>query len=86
MKRGKDMRDTSGRPEDPNAAKEVMAVMFVLVEQTPGAFKLRLVQNNEVLDALSSQGALQTFLNDVDELYANFRSQFQAPQNPSRPH
>jgi hypothetical protein len=80
------MRDTSGRPEDPNAAKEVMAVMFVLVEQTPGAFKLRLVQNNEVLDALSSQGALQTFLNDVDELYANFRSQFQAPQNPSRPH
>jgi hypothetical protein len=85
MKRGKDMRDTSGRPEDPNAAKEVMAVMFVLVEQTPGAFKLRLVQNNEVLDALSSQGALQTFLNDVDELYANFRSQFQAPQNPSRP-
>jgi hypothetical protein len=85
MKRGKDMRDTSGRPEDPNAAKEVMAVMFVLVEQTPGAFKLRLVQNNEVLDALRSQGALQTFLNDVDELYANFRSQFQAPQNPSRP-
>jgi hypothetical protein len=85
MKRGKDMRDTSGRPEDPNAAKEVMAVMFVLVEQTPGAFKLRLVQNNEVLDALSSQGVLQTFLNDVDELYANFRSQFQAPQNPSRP-
>jgi hypothetical protein len=80
------MRDTSGRPEDPNAAKEVMAVMFVLVEQTPGAFKLRLVQNNEVLDALSSQGVLQTFLNDVDELYANFRSQFQAPQNPSRPH
>jgi hypothetical protein len=79
------MRDTSGRPEDPNAAKEVMAVMFVLVEQTPGAFKLRLVQNNEVLDALRSQGALQTFLNDVDELYANFRSQFQAPQNPSRP-
>jgi hypothetical protein len=86
MKRGKDMRDTSGRPEDPNAAKEVMAVMFVLVEQTPGAFKLRLVQNNEVLDALRSQGALQTFLNDMDELYANFRSQFQAPQNPSRPH
>jgi hypothetical protein len=86
MKRGKDMRDTSGRPEDPNAAKEVMAVMFVLVEQTPGAFKLRLVQNNEVLDALSSQGALQTFLNDVDELYANFRSHCQTLQDSSRPH
>jgi hypothetical protein len=85
MKRGKDIRDTSGRPENPNAAKEVMALMFVLVEKAPGAFTLRLVENNEVVDALRSQGALQTFLNDVDELYANFRSQFQAPQNPSRP-
>jgi hypothetical protein len=86
MKRGKDIRDTSGRPENPNAAKEVMALMFVLVEKAPGAFTLRLVENNEVVDALRSQGALQTFLNDVDELYANFRNQFQAPQTPSRPH
>jgi hypothetical protein len=86
MKRGKDMRDASGRPEDPNAAKEIMAVMFVLVEKAPGAFTLRLVQNNEVLNAIRSQGALQTFLNDVDELYANFRSHCQTLQNPSRPH
>jgi hypothetical protein len=86
MKRGKDIRDASGRPEGPNAAKEVMAVMFVLVEKAPGAFTLRLVQNNEVLNAIRSQGALQTFLNDVDELYANFRSHCQTLQNPSRPH
>jgi hypothetical protein len=85
MKRGKDIRDASGRPEGPNAAKEVMAVMFVLVEKAPGAFTLRLVQNNEILNALRSQGALQTFLNDMDDLYANFRSQ-QPLQNPSRPH
>jgi hypothetical protein len=85
MKRGKDMRNTSGRPEDPNAAKEVMAVMFVLVEKSPGAFALRLVLNDEVISAIRSQGALQTFLSDVDELYANFRNQFQDPQTPSRP-
>jgi hypothetical protein len=86
MKRGKDIRNATGHPNDPNAAKEVMAVMFVLVEKAPGAFTLRLVQNNEVLNSIRSQGALEIFLNDVDELYANFRSQFQAPQNPSRPH
>jgi hypothetical protein len=85
MKRGKDIRDVAGRPEDRNAAKEVMAVMFVLVEKAPSAFTLRLVQNDEVINALRSQGAMQTFLNDVDELYANFRSQFPSPQNPSRP-
>jgi hypothetical protein len=86
MKRGKDMRDASGRPEDPNSTKEVMAVMFVLVEKSPGAFALRLVLNEEVISAIRSQGALQRFLEEADELYANFRSQLQTPQNPSRPH
>jgi hypothetical protein len=38
MERGKDIWHASGHPEDPNAAKEIMAVMFVLVEKTPGAF------------------------------------------------
>ena len=52
MKRGKDIRDATGRPEDASAAKEVMAVMLVLVEKTPGAFTLRLVQNDEVISAL----------------------------------
>jgi hypothetical protein len=86
MKRGKDIRNASGDPEDPKAAKEVMAMMFVLVEKTPGAFTLRLIQNDEVIHALRSQGALPGFLNDVDELYANFRRQWQNPENPSRPH
>jgi hypothetical protein len=86
MKRGKDIRNAAGRIEDPNAAKEVMALMFVLVEKIPGAFTLRLVKNDEVLNALRSQGALQEFLNEADELYADFRSQVEDPQNPSRTH
>lgn len=85
MKRGKDIRDASGRPEDSNAPKEVMAVMFVLVEQAPGAFKLRLVTNNEVLEAIRSQGGLETFLENTDELYADFRNRFQNTADPSRP-
>ncbi|HET9184467.1 MAG TPA: hypothetical protein VFP59_20285 [Candidatus Angelobacter sp.] len=86
MKQGKDIRDASGRPEDPNAFKEVMAVSFVLVEQAPGAFGLRLVVNDEVLSAIRSQGGLESFLQNVDELYAQFRSLFQNPDKPSRPH
>jgi hypothetical protein len=81
MERGKDIRHASGHPEDPNAAKEIMAVMFVLVEKTPGLFTLRLLQNDEVIQALRSQGALPGFLNEADELYAHFRSQFDDPQN-----
>jgi hypothetical protein len=79
MRRGRDIRDAKGRPEDSNVAKEVMAVMFVLVEKTPNAFTLRLVQNDEVINALRSQGTIQTFLNDADELYADWRSQFEGP-------
>jgi hypothetical protein len=86
MKRGRDMRDAKGCPEDSNVAKEVMAVMFVLVEKVPGAFTLRLVQNDEVINALRSQGAIQTFLNDADELYADWHSQFEGAQNPSPTH
>jgi hypothetical protein len=83
MKRGKDIRDATGRPEDPHTAKEVMAVTFVLVEKIPGAFTLRLVQNDEVINALRSQGAMQTFLKDADELYADWRSQFEGRQTSS---
>jgi hypothetical protein len=53
------VRDSNGRPEDRNDSKEVMAVMFVLVEKASGAFTLRLVQNDEVIRALRSQGALR---------------------------
>jgi hypothetical protein len=86
MERGRDIRDARGYPENLDAAKEIMAVMFVLVEKTPGAFRLRLVQNDEVIHALCSQGALQEFLNEANELYAHFRSQFEDPQNPVRTH
>lgn len=86
MKRGKDIRDATGRPEDASAAKEVMAVMLVLVEKTPGAFTLRLVQNDEVISALRAQGAVQTFLDDADALYADWRSQFEGPQKSSPIH
>jgi hypothetical protein len=82
MQHGKDMRDASGRSEDRNAAREVMAVMFVLVEKAPGAFTWRLVQNDGVVRALRFQGALPGSLSDVDELYADFRSQFEGCQKP----
>lgn len=86
MKRGKDIREATGRPEDASAAKEVMAVMLVLVEKTPGAFTLRLVRNDEVISALRSQGAVQTFLDDADALYADWRSQFDGRRKPSPIH
>jgi hypothetical protein len=86
MKRRRGIRDAKGRPEDSNVAKEVMAVMFVMVEKIPGAFTLRLVQNDEVINALRSQGAIQTFLDDADQLFAGWRSQFEGLQNPSPTH
>jgi hypothetical protein len=86
MKRGKEIRDAAGHQENPNAAKEIMAMMLVLVEKTPGAFALRLVLNEELIHALRSQGSLQQLLDDADELYADFRSRCESSQNPSRPH
>ena len=47
--------------------------MFVMVEKGPGAFSLRFVCNEDVLTDLRAQGALDTFLTDVDELYVEFR-------------
>jgi hypothetical protein len=73
MKRGKDVRDVEGQPEKPEAAKEVPVLMFVMVEKAPSAFSLRLVTNEQVLSDIQKQGALDTFLADVDELYADFR-------------
>jgi hypothetical protein len=86
MRRGKEVRDAAGHPENPNAAKEIMAMMLVLVEKAPGAFGLRLVLNEELVNALCSQGSLQQFLDDADELYTDFRSRCQNLQNPSPPH
>jgi isopentenyl phosphate kinase len=59
--------------------------MFVLVEQSPGAFTLRFVANDELIEDLSKQGALQVFLDDVDGLYADFRKRFPDAPIMTRP-
>jgi hypothetical protein len=68
MKRGKEVRDSKGQPTGSKAPKEVPVLMFVMVEKGPGAFSLRFVCNEDVLTDLRTQGALDTFLTDVDEL------------------
>jgi hypothetical protein len=56
--------------------------MFVMVENAPGAFTLRLVSDEDVIGDIRQQGALDTFLADINELYADFRRRFgkHAPQ------
>jgi hypothetical protein len=76
MKRGKDVRDSSGQPIKPEAPKEVPVLMFVMVEKARCAFTLRLAINDDVLGDIRKQGALDTFLADIDELYAEFRQRF----------
>lgn len=76
MKRGKEMRNASGQLIGPTTAHEVMVLMFVMVEQSAGAFSLRFVSNDDLLHDLEKQGALQTFLRDVDQLYTDFRKRF----------
>ena len=77
MKRGKDVRDVKGRAIGCDAAREVSVLMFVLVEHSPGAFKLRLVSNDELLEDLRKQGTLKALLDDADHLYADFRARFE---------
>jgi hypothetical protein len=55
------------------------------VEKGPGAFSLRFVCNEDVLTDLRAQGALETFLTDVDELYAEFRKRFEDTKTRERP-
>lgn len=76
MKRGKELRSANGQPIQPRSANEVMALMFVMAEQAPGAFRLRFVSNDNLLKDLQSQNMLQSFLDDVDRLYADFRKKF----------
>ena len=70
------MRDSKGQPTKPEAPEEVPVLMFVMVEKAPGAFMLRLVCNEDVLGDIRQQGALETLLGDIDELYAEFRQRF----------
>ena len=73
MKRGKEIRSAKGQSIERGPTNELMALMFLLVEQAPGAFSLRFVSNDELLEQLQSQGTLQNFLDDVDRLYSDFR-------------
>ena len=84
MKSGKDLRDSKGRSIDSTSPKEVMAVMFVMVEAASGAFRLRLVSNDDLIRDLKAQGAMEGFLADVDQLYAEFRSRFEETGTPRR--
>jgi hypothetical protein len=77
MNRGKEVRDSEGQPTRLEAPKEVPVLMFVMVEKGHGAFSLRFVCNEDVLIDLRAQGALDTFLADVDELYIEFRKRFE---------
>ena len=52
------------------------AVRLRTAEKSPGAFILRIVTNEDVLNDIKKQCALDTFLRDVDQLYADFRGRF----------
>jgi hypothetical protein len=61
MKRGKDVRSSRGESLDPSAPHEVPALMFTMVEQSPGAFKLRFVCNEDLIRSLGAQGCAPDF-------------------------
>jgi hypothetical protein len=77
MKRGKDVRNPTGKPLDPSAPREVSALMFTMVEKTPGAFPLRFFCNKDLIRDLRAQGALETFLDDAEALFRDFRSRLE---------
>lgn len=84
MKRGKEFRSANGQAIQPRSANEIMALMFVMVEQAPGAFKLRFVSNDDLLEHLQNQNMLESFLDDVDRLYADFRKRFSDTRSTER--
>ena len=85
MKRGKEFRSANGQTMQPQSTNEIMALMFVMVEQAPGAFGLRFVSNDDLLEDLKRQNMLQTFLDDADRLYSDFRKKFSNTPNTERP-
>jgi len=48
-----------------------------MVQKASGTFILRCVANEDVIGDLQKQSALDTFLTDVDELYAEFKRRFE---------
>ena len=83
MKRGKEIRDPRGHSIKRDAPSKIPVLMFVMVEKATGAFTLRCVSNYTVIDDLRKQGALDTFLTDADELYAEFRKRFGTRDRPN---
>ena len=77
MKRGKDVRDASGKPIDGKPPEAIPVLSFVMVQKASGTFILRCVTNEDVIGHLKQQSALNTFLTDVDELYAEFKRRFE---------
>ena len=77
MKRGKDVRDASGRPIDGKSPDEIPVLSFVMVQKASGTFILRCVTNEDVIADLQKQSALERFLTDIDELYAEFKRRFE---------
>ena len=77
MKRGKEVRDDTSNPIDDKLPEEIPVLSFVMVQKAPGTFVLRCVTNEDVIGDLQKQSALNTFLTDVDELYAEFKKRFE---------
>ncbi len=69
------MRD-AGKPIDGKPSEDIPVLSFVMVQKTSGTFILRCVANEDVIGDLQKQNALDAFLTDVDELYAEFKRRF----------
>ena len=76
MKRGKAVRDATHKPIDGKPLEDIPVLSFVMVQKSSGTFILRCVTNEDVITDLQKQSALDTFLTDVDELYAEFKRRF----------
>jgi len=78
MKRGKDGRTANGKVIKGESTREIQALSFVMSERVPGsgAFVLKCVTDEDVIRDIKKQGALDTFLTDLDQLYADFKKRF----------
>ena len=84
MKRGKEVRrDPRGNPIKRDAPNEIPVLTFVMVEKATGAFTLRCVSNDTVIDDLRKLRCARHFLTDADELYAEFRKRFANRERPN---
>jgi len=84
MKRGKDIRDSKLEPFDENAPREAQVLAFTLVERSRGAYSLRFVCNEDLIRDLQTQGALDTFLEEAEQLFNDFRARIKS-LSPGRP-